>query len=185
MQIHSPLTFWQTQSKWHKQVEENIPNKKTMKTGIFKMLLSFGDKQRKPQDRRASFLLIGPGEGNRSVSLTHQPAPTKQCCIYSSKQSSLLSSLILHARLLQLSSSRRVSLLEAVGCWWTVTTLSACLFFSSSIRLQSRHDRSATGFKPGQEEQRHQTTSCDHSYDCMLSWAAAHSPNDKHNCSIR
>lgn len=89
----------------------------------------------------------------------HQPTSTKQGCVHYSKQSSLLLSLIPHARLPQPSSSRQVSPLEALGCWWTVTTVSACLFFSLGIRFQSRHDRrSATGFNPGQEEQRQQTT---------------------------
>lgn len=111
----------------------------------------------------------------------------KQCCAYMSKQSCLLSALIPHARLRQPSSSRRMSPLEALGGWRTVTTVSACLLFSLRLIFQSRHDRnSATRFNPRQQQWKNRTASrsCDHSDDCILSWAASRSPNDECSWSV-
>lgn len=49
----------------------------------------------------------------------------------------------------QASSPGWASPPEALGCWRTVTTMSACLFFSLTVLFRRRHDRSsATRFNP-------------------------------------
>ena len=128
------------------------------------------------------------GWQSKSESLIQQLTSTMYCHPYLSKQSCLPSTLIPHARI---ASALETSVTPvAVGCWRTVTTVSACLLFSLRVMFQSRHDRSsATRFNPsgsGSRGTKHQpshiiilmTASCREQYHTALmiqhSWSVGH-----------